>query len=50
MMHTMEEEEERDEEDNKEGKNRVAHIQQMMIGLSMEKINDVQAFGDSKNF
>ena len=49
MMHAMEEEE-RDKEDNKEEKNRVAHIQQIIIGLSMEEIDKVRAFSNSKNF
>ena len=44
------EEEKGDEEDNKEGKNKVTHIQQMIMGLSMEEIDEVQAFSDSKNF
>ena len=49
MMHAMEEEE-GDKEDNEEGKNRVAHIQQIIIGLSMEEIDKVRAFSNSKNF
>ena len=49
IMHSIEEEK-RDEEDNKEGKNKVTHIQQMIMGLSMEEIDEVQAFSDSKNF
>ena len=48
-MHSMEEKE-GDKEDNKEGKNKVTHIQQMIMGLSMEEIDEVQAFSDSKNF
>ena len=50
MMHVIEEGKEGDKEDNEEGKNRVTHIQQMMMGLSMEEINKVRAFSDSKNF
>ena len=46
----MEEEEEGDEEDSEEGKNRVTHIQQMIMGLSMEEIDKVRAFSDLKNF
>ena len=33
-----------------EGKNRVAHIQQMMMGLSIEEIDEVRAFSNLKNF
>ena len=43
-------EEEGDEEDMEEGKNRVAHIQQMMMGLSIEEIDEVRAFSNLKNF
>ena len=46
-MHNLKE---GDKEDNKEGKNRVAHIQQMMMGLSMEEIDKIWAFSDLKNF
>ena len=50
-MHIMEEgkKEVAEEEDREEGKHRVAHIQQMMIGLSMDEIEEV-AFSDLKNF
>ena len=53
MMHTIEEEEEEvveEEEDKEEGKHRVTHIQQMIMGLSMDKVNEVRAFSNSKNF
>ena len=41
-MCAMEEGEEgAEEEDIEEGKHRVAHIQQMMMGLGMEEINEV---------
>ena len=51
IMCAMEEGEEgAKEEDIEEGKHRVAHIQQMMMGLGMEEINEVQAFSNSKNF
>ncbi|ETW77571.1 hypothetical protein HETIRDRAFT_326778 [Heterobasidion irregulare TC 32-1] len=50
MMRAMEEEEGGDEEDQEEGKQRVAHIQQMMMGLSMDEIEEVRAFSESKNF
>ena len=51
MMHAIEEgEEEAEEEDREEGKHRVTHIQQMMMGLSMEEIDEVRAFSDLKNF
>ena len=46
----MEEEEGGNEEDQEEGKQRVAHIQQMMMGLSMNEIEEVRAFSKSKNF
>ena len=48
-MHNLEEEE-GDEKDMEEGKNRVTHIQQIMMGLSMEEIDKVRAFSNSKNF
>ena len=48
MVHNLEEK--GDKEDDKEGKNRVAHIQQMMMGLSMEEIDKIWAFSDLKNF
>ena len=44
MMHAMEEGKEEvaeEEEDRQEGQYRVAHIQQMMMGLSMDEINEV---------
>ncbi|ETW75033.1 hypothetical protein HETIRDRAFT_120455 [Heterobasidion irregulare TC 32-1] len=50
MMRAMEEEEGGDEEDQEEGKQRVAYIQQMMMGLSMDEIEEVRAFSESKNF
>ena len=51
MMYAIEKgEEEAEEEDREEGKHRVAHIQQMMISLSIEEIDEVRAFSDSKNF
>ena len=52
MMHAMEEGEEvaEEEEDREEGKHRVTHIQQMMMGLTMDEISEVRAFSDSKNF
>ena len=34
-------EEEEDEEEQEEEKNRVAHIQQMMMGLSVEEVEEV---------
>ena len=48
-MHNLEEEE-GDEKDMEEGKNRIIHIQQMMMGLSIEEIDKVWAFSNSKNF
>ena len=52
MMCTMEEgkEEVAEEEDREKGKHRVTHIQQMMMGLSMDEIEEVRAFSDLKNF
>ena len=44
MMCAMEEGEEEvaeEEEDREEGKHRVAHIQQMMMGLSIDEVNEV---------
>ena len=38
VIHNLEEE---DEEDMEEGKNRVAYIQQMIMGLSIEEIDEV---------
>ena len=43
-------EEEDDKEEQEEGKNLVAHIQQIMMGLSVQEVKEVQAFSDSKNF
>ena len=48
VVHNLEKE--GDEEDMEEGKNRVAHIQQMIMSLSMEEIDKVWAFSDLKNF
>ena len=39
-----------EDEDQEEGKHCVTHIQQMMMGLSMDEINEVRAFSNSKNF
>ena len=52
MMHAKEEGEEEvaEEEDWEKGKHRVTHIQQMIVGLSMEEIDEVWAFSNSKNF
>ena len=43
-------EEQEDEEEQEEEKNCVAHIQQMMMGLSVEEVEEVRAFSNSKNF
>ena len=48
MMQAMEEEEGGDQEDQEEGKQRVAHIQQIIMGLSMDEIEEVRAFSKSK--
>ena len=53
MIHAAKEEGEKAAEEDKdaeEGKHCVAHIQQMMMGLSMDEINEVRAFSNSKNF
>ena len=39
-----------EDEDQEEGKHCVAHIQQMMMGLSMNEVNEIRAFSEVKNF
>ena len=43
-------EEAEEDKDQDEGKHRVAHIQQMMMGLSMDEVNEIRAFSEAKNF
>ena len=44
------EEVEEEDEDQEEGKHRVAHIQQMMMGLNMDEVNEIRAYSEAKNF
>ena len=39
-----------EDEDQEEGKHCVTHIQQMMMGLSMDEVNEIRTFNDLKNF
>ena len=39
-----------EDEDQEEGKHHMAHIQQMMMGLSMDKVNETCAFSEAMNF
>ena len=54
MICTAEEEEDgeaaEEDEDREEGKHHVAHIQQMMMGLSMDEVNEIRTFSNVKNF
>ena len=53
MIHAAEEEGEEaaeEDKDQEEGKHRVAHIQQMMMGLNMDEVNEIRAYSEAKNF
>ena len=54
MIRTAEEEKDRgaaeEDEDREEGKHCITHIQQMMMGLSMDEVNEIHAFSNTKNF
>ena len=54
MIRTAEEEKDRgaaeEDEDREEGKHCITHIQQMMMGLSMDEVNEIHAFSNAKNF
>ena len=39
-----------EDQDQEEGKHQVAHIQQMIMGLSMDEINEIHTFSEVKNF
>ena len=39
-----------EDEDQDEGKHRVTHIQQMMMGLNMDEVNEICAYSEAKNF
>lgn len=39
-----------EDQDQEERKHRVAHIQQIMMGLSMDEVNEIRAFSEVKDF